>query len=87
MRFEEMAPEVRTKVRKLRGKLCEKAEQYKGVKPEECQACESPCGYGMQMLDVLGMEKPEQEARKKETFVQDRRMRRIIRGMNRRWRR
>lgn len=38
------------------------------------------------MLDVLGMEKPGKESQPKASFVQDRRMRRVIRGMNRRWR-
>lgn len=82
-----MAPDVREKVRKLRGKLCTLAEEYKGVRPEMCRQCESPCGYGMELFSALGMERPEKETEKKEPFTQDRRMRRIIRGMNRRWRR
>ena len=86
MRLEDMAPDVREKVRRMRPKLCELAVQYKSVKPEMCQKCASPCGYGMEMLDAMGMEKPEREAQRKETFMQDRRMRRIIKGMNRRWR-
>ena len=87
MRFEEMAPEQREQVRKLRGKLCEKAERYKGVTPEECQACESACCYGMRLLDVLGMEKPKAEAYPKEEYCMDKRLRRIVHGMNKRFKR
>lgn len=86
MRLEDMTPDVREKVRKLRPKLCEMPVSYKSVKPEMCQQCASPCGYGMKMLDLLGMEKPAREDPHKESFVQDRRMRKIIKGMNRRWR-
>ena len=85
--MEDMAPDVREKVRKLRPKLCEMAVSYKSVKPEMCQQCASPCGYGMKMLDLLGMVKPERPENRKEGFYQDRRMQKIIRGMNRRWRR
>ena len=78
---------MREKARKLRGRLCSAAEVYKGVLPEVCQSCASACEYGMELLDILGMEKPQKENEIKRCFQQDRRMRKIIRGMNRRWRR
>lgn len=87
MRMEDMCPEARERVRRIRDKLCEMAVSYKAVKPEVCQKCESPCEYGMEMLAALGMEQPPRENGSKEAFHQDRRMRKIIRGMNRRWRR
>lgn len=50
--------------------------------PDRCQACESPCHYGMELLDVLGMEKPPRPENCREAYGRDRRIRRIIRGMN-----
>lgn len=82
-----MTPEVRAAVRKLRTRLCAEAEGYKGVRPESCQQCQSPCCYGMQLLDMLGMPKPEKETGRRDGLCQDRKMRRIIRGINRRVRR
>lgn len=41
-----MTPEAREKVRRLRGKLCSLAEEYKGVCTRVCQTCESPCVHG-----------------------------------------
>lgn len=48
---------MREKVRKLRGKLCSLAEEYKGVAPQVCQTCESPCMPGRDLLKILGMER------------------------------
>lgn len=48
---------MREKVRKLRGKLCSLAEEYKGVCPQVCQTCESPCMPGRDLLKILGMER------------------------------
>lgn len=84
MRLEDMRPEARERVRRIRAKLCELAVGYKAVKPEACQACESPCEYGMEMLAALGMERPTRESEQKKQFHQDRRMRKIIKGINRR---
>lgn len=82
-----MTLETREKVRRLQNKLCAMAVEYKGVKPQACADCESPCGYGMELLDALGMERPkgeQPEACEKVPFSHDRRMRRILRAMNRR---
>lgn len=65
-----MTPEVRAAVRKLRTRLCAEAEGYKGVRPENCRTCASPCCYGMQLLDVLGMPKPEKETDRKDGLCQ-----------------
>ena len=48
---------MREKVRKLRGKLCSLAEEYKGVCPQVCQTCESTCMPGRELLKILGMER------------------------------
>ena len=82
MRFEDMTPEVQAKVRRLRGYLCEMAEEYKGVKPQVCQKCASACVYGMELLDVLGMEKPVRETDRKEGFYQDRIVNKVIHSIN-----
>lgn len=54
----DMEPEKRERVRKLQDKLCVLAVEYKGVKPEVCTACQSPCGYGMELTAILGFERP-----------------------------
>lgn len=83
-----MTTDVREKVRRLRGKLCSLAEEYKGVSPQVCQRCESPCVPGREMLKALGME------RKKSVMItdvfepvhhsRDRITRKLIHGMNKR---
>ena len=58
MRLEELDAERREKVRRLMGKLCVLAVEYKGVRPEVCVKCVSPCGYGLELTAILGMERP-----------------------------
>lgn len=83
-----MTPEVRDRVRKLRGKLCSLTDQYKGVLPESCQKCESPCTPGKELLKALGMERP---AGRRMTDVfelvhhsRGRKAQKVIQAMNRR---
>lgn len=83
-----MTPEAREKVRRLRGKLCSLAEEYKGVCPRVCQTCESPCVHGRELMRILNMER---EAQPKKTDVfepvhhsRDRIAQKIIKAMNRR---
>ena len=56
MRFEEMTPDVRQKVRKLAKGLCSLACTYKGVEEKACAECESPCVPGRELLKLLGLE-------------------------------
>lgn len=88
MRLEELDPQVREKVRKLRSKLCEMAVSYKAVKPEECAECESPCEPGRELLKLLGMEAPHHERISDvfETVVHSRgrKTQRVVAAMNRR---
>lgn len=79
---------MREKVRKLRGKLCSLAEEYKGVCPRVCQTCESPCVHGRELLRILGMER-EEKPKIKDAFElvhhsRDRITQKIIQAMNRR---
>lgn len=83
-----MTPEVREKVRRLRGKLCSLAEEYKGVCPRVCQTCESPCVHGRELLQILGLKReapPKMaDAFEKVHHSRDRIAQKIIRAMNRR---
>ena len=84
-----MTPEVREKARKLRQKLCTEAEEYKGVRPESCKNCESPCQPGKDLLKLLGLDAPK-HAQIGDVFEvvhlgRDVKMRRIIRATNRKW--
>lgn len=63
MRYTEMPAEMRERVRRLAPKLCTKAVMYKGVKPEECMKCESPCGHGVALVSAVGLEPPKKERR------------------------
>lgn len=79
---------MRAKARTLGAKLCTAASTYKGVLPNECQKCESPCEYGMELLKVLGMEKPERKPRISDVFepvkgTHDRNIRKVMRELNR----
>lgn len=83
-----MTPDVRDKVRKLRGKLCSLAEEYKGVCPKMCQTCASPCVHGRELLQILNIDR---EAAPKNAAVfepvhhsRDRIAQKVIRAMNRR---
>lgn len=86
-KLEEMTPEVREAVRRLKHKLCAEAESYKGVRPEKCQQCESPCCHGGELLKLLGME-PQALARISDVFESVRHSRgriaqHVINSMNR----
>lgn len=81
---------MRDRVRRLRGKLCSLTDQYKGVLPESCQKCESPCAPGKELLKALGME-PEARERPWDAFepvhhARGRLTRKVIQAMNRRQR-
>ncbi|MBP3647227.1 MAG: hypothetical protein J6K55_12495 [Clostridia bacterium] len=83
-----MTIEQREAVRKLQDKLCTKAARYKAVNEEECQGCESPCRYGMDLLDVLGLSKPQAHAEnlfQKPVLGRDDGIRRMMNGIKRRW--
>lgn len=54
-----MTPEQRQRIRKLSEKLCTRAVGYKCVHEQECAVCESPCGYGVEMLSALLIEPPK----------------------------
>lgn len=79
---------MREQVRRLRGKLCSLAEEYKGVCPRVCQACESPCIHGRELLKILKMERETPENRNGVFELvhhsRDRITQKIIRAMNRR---
>lgn len=88
MRFEDMAPDVRPKVRKLAKDLCSMASTYKGVKEKACAECESPCMPGCELLKLLGME-TQAPARISDVFAtagysREHFAQRIINSMNRR---
>ena len=75
-------------MRRLRGKLCSLAEEYKGVCPRVCQTCESPCVHGQELLRILGMEREDQK-RVQDVFEpvhhsRSRRTQKVIQSMNRR---
>lgn len=82
-----MTPEVREKVRKLRGRLCSLAEGYKSVCPEMCQTCEYPCEHGRELLRILGMKREVQPKRdgvfEPVHHSRDRISQKIIKAMNR----
>lgn len=83
-----MTPEERTEVRKLRGELCSLAVVYKGVKPEMCADCESPCEPGRKMLKALGIE-PVYRPCISDVFesvhhARGRRAQKVVKDMNRR---
>ena len=82
-----MTTDQRQRVRKLQGKLCAKAVGYKGVDEQACADCESPCGYGVELLSVLGMEKPQTPAPvyPKVGMARKGGERRMIQGINGRW--
>lgn len=90
MRFEDMTVEGRVTARRLREKLCELTSEYKGVKAEACVECESRCAHGRELLQALGMElEPEEKAEPifdRPVAMHDARTRKVIRGINRRWR-
>ena len=81
-----MTPYQRERVRKLQDKLCTKAIRYKGVNEEACRTCESPCGYGVEMLCLIGIEPPKRESgsgHDRSLAQNNRSVRKIIRSMNR----
>ena len=88
MRFEDMTPDARQKVRKLVKGLCSMASTYKGVEENECVECESPYVPGRELLKLLGVETQaparisdvfETASYSREHFAQ-----KIINSMNRR---
>ncbi len=88
MRFEDMTPDARKKVRKLAEDLCSMASTYKGVDEKACVECESPCVPGRELLKLLGVETQaparigdvfETASYSREHFAQ-----KIINSMNRR---
>lgn len=87
MKLCDMESEKRGRVRKLQDKLCVLAVEYKGVKPEVCAACQSPCGYGMELTDILGFERPRTvtpgEILKDGVAGRARKVSKVIRAMNR----
>lgn len=82
-----MTPDQRQRVRKLHDKLCTKAVGYKCVYEQECAVCESPCGYGVEMLSCVGLEPPkrwkERDGSGEIRPVGRRSTRRVVRAMNR----
>lgn len=83
-----MTTEQRARVRKLQDKICTRAVEYKGVREKECARCESPCGYGVELISCLGVEQVKPQAVELPQTVVGRAhsMRRVIRSINRRWR-
>lgn len=81
-----MTQDQRQRVRKLQDKLCTRATRYKGVNEKACAQCESPCGYGVEMLSCLMVEPPkrwrERDGSCSIELVRSRKTRRIIRSMN-----
>jgi hypothetical protein len=59
----------------------------KEVLEHECERCQSPCGYGVELLSLLGLEAPQREHAAVFDSAQGMRhgcLRAIIRGKNRR---
>lgn len=81
-----MTVEQRQRVRKVYGKLCVKPAKYKGVDERACAGCESPCAYGVEMLDALGMDAPqrwkERDGGAGASVIPSRSTRRIMRSIN-----
>lgn len=86
-RYDEMDQTQAAKVRRLEKRLCKKAVGKKEVLEHECERCQSPCGYGVQLLSLLGLEAPQREHAAVFDSAQGMRhgcLRAIIRGKNRR---
>lgn len=86
-RYDEMDQEQAAKVRRLERRLCTKAVGKKEILEHECEHCQSPCGYGVELLSVLGLEAPKREHACVFDPAQGMRhgsLRAIIRGKNRR---
>lgn len=88
MRYTDMTPQQRQECRKLQNQLCTDAVAYKGVKPEKCMACDSPCKYGAELVRVLGVGELDYEPVRVEAadggLMMSRAQRRIVRAMNKR---
>lgn len=88
MRYCDMTPQQQGRAKKLANRLCEKAAGKNQVLEQECASCESPCGYGAELLSLLGMERPR-PLRTADVFASatpghEPSVRRIMAAMNRR---
>lgn len=86
-----MTTDQRQRVRKLQDKLCTKAVGYKGVDEQACADCERPCGYGVELLSVLCVERVARAETGGGIFRpavvgMENSMRRVFRAINRKWR-
>lgn len=86
-----MTTDQRQRVRKLQDKLCTKAVGYKGVDEQACADCERPCGYGVELLSVLCVERvaraePGGGIFRPAVVGMENSMRRVFRAINRKWR-
>lgn len=91
MKLNDVAEEKRAQVERLRKKLCETAIRRAGIREDVCQGCESPCQYGCQLMELLGLPKPQEPARMRDVFEavhhsRSNKAQGVVRAMNR-WRR
>lgn len=72
--------------RAIYSKCCTRAYARYEFHPDECINCESPCEYGRKALEMNGisMIAHTESQSKQEWLTADRRVRKIIRAMNRR---
>lgn len=68
MKLNDVAEEKRAQVERLRKKLCETAIRRAGIREDVCQGCESPCQFGCQLMDLLGLPRPQEPARMIDVF-------------------
>lgn len=91
MKLTDVAEDKRRQAEKLRKKLCETAVGRVGFHEDVCQNCASPCEYGCQLMDLLGLPKQKRIARMQDVFEsvhhsRGRRAQHVVNAMNR-WRR